>query len=74
VITSLGLALGLGGAMLIFNVAEFDLGGFVPGLAVTPGIIGVAAGIALVITIAAGAVPAWQSARLKVVDALRYVA
>jgi ABC-type antimicrobial peptide transport system permease subunit len=30
--------------------------------------------IALVIAIASGAVPAWQSARLKVVDALRYVA
>jgi ABC-type antimicrobial peptide transport system permease subunit len=34
----------------------------------------VAAGIALLITVASAAVPAWQSARLQVVDALRYVA
>lgn len=74
VISGLGLLLGLGGAMLIFNVMEFDLNGFVPGLAVTPPIVLVAAGIALLITVASAAVPAWQSARLQVVDALRYVA
>lgn len=74
VISGLGLLLGLGGAVLIFNVMEFDLNGFVPGLAVTPPIVLVAAGIALLITVASAAVPAWQSARLQVVDALRYVA
>ena len=74
VVAGLGLAIGLGGAMLLFNLADFDLGGFVPGLAVTPGNAAIAAGIALVIASASGAVPAWQSARLRVVDALRYVA
>ena len=74
VISGLGLLLGLGGAMLIFNVMEFDLGGFVPGLSVTVPVVLVAAGIALIITVASAAVPAWQSARLQVVDALRYVA
>lgn len=74
VVTGLGVALGLGGAFLLFNVVGFDAAGFIPGLAVTPGIAGLAVGIGLVITAASAAVPAWQSARLEVVDALRYVA
>jgi len=74
VITGLGLAVGLGGAMIAFNLIEFDMGGFVPGLSVTPTIALTAAAITLVITVASGAVPAWQSARLRVIDALRYVA
>jgi len=74
VITGLGLAVGLGGAMIAFNLIEFDMGGFVPGLSVTPAIALTAAAITLVITVASGAVPAWQSARLRVIDALRYVA
>ena len=73
-ITSLGLIIGLGGAMLIFNVVQFDLGGFVPGLTVTPGITLVAVAIAFGIAVVSALVPAWQSARLQVVDALRYVA
>jgi putative ABC transport system permease protein len=73
-ITALGLLIGLGGAMLIFNVVQFDLGGFVPGLTVTPGITLAAVAIAFVIAVASALVPAWQSARLQVVDALRYVA
>jgi putative ABC transport system permease protein len=74
VIGALGLLLGLGGAVLAFNVIGFDLGGFVPGLAVTPLNALVAAGIALFIVAASAAVPAWQSARLRVIEALRYVA
>ncbi|MBX6364559.1 MAG: FtsX-like permease family protein [Gemmatimonadetes bacterium] len=74
IVAGLGLLLGLGGALLLFNVVGFDLGGFVPGLRVTPGIAGIALAMALGIAAASGAVPAWQSARLKVVDALRYVA
>jgi putative ABC transport system permease protein len=74
VIVGLGLALGLGGATLVFNVAEFDLGGFVVGLSVSPSVAATAAGIALLIAAASAAIPAWQAARLKVVDALRYVA
>jgi putative ABC transport system permease protein len=74
VVTGLGLVLGLGGALLVFNLGSFDLGGFIPGLVVTPQIAAVAGGIALVIAAASGAIPAWQSARLRVVEALRYVA
>jgi putative ABC transport system permease protein len=73
-VAGLGLVVGLGGAFLVFNLGDFDMGGFVPGLAVTPSIVAIAAGIALLIAVASGAVPAWQSARLKVVDAMRYVA
>ena len=74
IITGMGVLVGLGGAMLIFNVIGFDMGGFIPGLAVTPKIALVAIGIGVVIAAASSAVPAWQSKRLKVVDALRYVA
>lgn len=74
VVVGLGLLLGLGGAFLLFNVVGFDAGGFLPGLSVTPEVAGTAVGIALFIALASGVVPAWQSARLKVVDALRYVA
>ena len=74
VISAFGLLLGLGGAMLVFNVIQFDMGGFIPGLEVTPSIMLIAVAIALTIAVASAAVPAWQSARLKVVDALRYVA
>ncbi|HEX6309916.1 MAG TPA: FtsX-like permease family protein [Longimicrobiales bacterium] len=74
VIAGLGLLLGLGGAMLLFNVVQFDMGGFVPGLAVTPGIVAVAVLIAVAIAAVSALVPARQSARLQVVDALRYVA
>lgn len=74
VVAGLGLLLGLGGALFLFNVVDFDVGGFVPGLEVTPAIAAAATGIALLIALVSGAVPAWQSARLKVVNALRYVA
>jgi putative ABC transport system permease protein len=74
VISLLGLALGLGGAMWVFNVMEFDAGGFMPGLAVRPFTITVAAIIAILIGLVSGSIPAIQSARLRVVDALRYVA
>ncbi|HEX7117704.1 MAG TPA: FtsX-like permease family protein [Longimicrobiales bacterium] len=74
VIAGLGLAIGLGGAALIFNVLDFNMGGFVPGLEVAPSIALTAAGITLLIAAASAVVPAWQAARLKVTDALRYVA
>ena len=74
VISGLGVLLGLGGAVLVFNLVQFDLGGFIPGLTVTPGIAAVGLGVALAIAFASGAVPAWQAGRLRVVEALRYTA
>jgi len=73
-IVGLGLALGLGGAVLLFNVMDFDMGGFAPGLSVSPGVALGAFGIGLLIATASAAIPAMQAARLKVTDALRYVA
>jgi putative ABC transport system permease protein len=73
-IALLGLAVGLGAAMFVFNVMEFDAGGFVPGLSVTPRTAAMAGIIAILIGLVSGSVPAFQSARLRVVDALRYVA
>jgi len=74
VIGALGVVLGLGGAMLVFNLVQFDLGGFIPGLTVTPGIAAIGLTVAVVIALASGAVPAWQAGRLRVVEALRYTA
>jgi len=74
VVSGLGVLLGLGGAMLVFNLVQFDLGGFIPGLTVTPAIAAIGLGVALLIAIASGAVPAWQAGRLRVVEALRYTA
>ena len=74
IITAAGAALALGLAYIAFNVVEFDMGGMIPGLSVTPKVMLAAVIIGLIIAAASAAVPAWQSARLKVVDALRYVA
>ncbi|MGH7506061.1 MAG: ABC transporter permease, partial [Longimicrobiales bacterium] len=57
----MGLIVGLGAALLVFNLGDFDMGGFVPGLQVTPGTALTALGIAALIAVASGAVPAWQS-------------
>lgn len=74
VIALLGLAVGLGGAMAVFNVMQFDAGGFLPGLRVMPATIALAGIIAILIGLVSGSIPAFQSARLRVVDALRFVA
>ena len=46
---------------------------FLPGFSVAAGTIGTGLGIAALLGLVAGAVPAWQSARLSVVEALRHV-
>jgi putative ABC transport system permease protein len=74
VISGLGVLVGLGGAVLVFNLVQFDLGGFIPGLTVTWQIAAIGLAVALVIAFASGVVPAWQAGRLKVVEALRYTA
>lgn len=74
VISLLGLGLGLGSAVAVFNVMQFDAGGFIPGLIVSPRTATLAAIIAVLIGLVSGLIPASQSARLRVVDALRYVA
>jgi len=72
-IALLGGALGLGLARMMF-MGRTPLDQFFPGFGVTAGTIGVGLAIALALGVVSGAVPAWQSARLSVVNALRRVA
>lgn len=72
-IALLGGALGLGLARLLF-MGRTPLDQFFPGFGVTAGTIGVGLAIALALGVVSGAIPAWQSARLSVVNALRRVA
>ncbi len=72
-ISMTGAALGLGGAILLPIVTGFGTGGFLPGFHVTPGTALVGGSIALLLTVASGIVPAWQAAKLPVVQALRRV-
>lgn len=73
VIAIVGAILGLGAATLLPVLTGFGAGGFLPGFRVTPetGLIGAVVAIAL--AVASGIVPAWQAARLPVVQALRKV-
>lgn len=73
VISLTGAALGLGAAALLPIVTGFGEGGFLPGYRVTTGTLLVGATVALLLTIASGMFPAWQAARLPVVQALRRV-
>ena len=70
----LGAGLGLAGALVVFNLGEFNFFGFIPGLAVAGRTILLMAGITLILTLASGLVPARAAGRLNVVEALRHVA
>jgi len=73
VIALTGAALGLGAATLLPVVTGFGEGGFLPGYGVTLGTLLVGATVAVLLTVASGVFPAWQAARLPVVQALRRV-
>jgi putative ABC transport system permease protein len=72
-ITVTGAVLGLGAAKLLYRATNFNAGGFLPGFDVTPATLGLGAGIALLLMLASGIVPAVRAARLPVVAALRNV-
>ncbi|MGE0439065.1 MAG: ABC transporter permease [Gemmatimonadales bacterium] len=72
-ITLIGGALGLGLSRLAFTNAT-ALQQFFPGFAVTGQTIGLGMAVAALLGFVSGAVPAIQSARLSVVDAIRRVA
>ncbi len=72
-ITLVGAALGLGGAKLLYQATNFNAGGFLPGFRVTTETLVLGTGIALLLMLASGLVPALQAARLPVVTALRNV-
>lgn len=73
-ITMLGAALGLGFALLLFNLGDFSAMGFIPGLAVAGRTVAFALGIAAALALASGIFPARRAARLNVIEALRHVA
>jgi putative ABC transport system permease protein len=68
-----GAALGLGAAKLLYRATNFNAAGFLPGFDVTASTLVLGAGIALLLMLASGLVPALRAARLPVVQALRHV-
>lgn len=68
-----GGLLGTGLARVVYEVSDFTAGGFFPSFEVTNGTMLRALGIAALLGLISGAVPAYNASRLKVVDALRHV-
>jgi putative ABC transport system permease protein len=68
-----GAVLGLGAAKVLYPAVGFTAMGFLPGFDVTAGTLAVGFGIALVLALASGLVPALNAARLNAVQALRHV-
>ena len=73
VVAIVGAVVGLGAAVALPIVTGFGDGGFLPGFHVTPGTLVFGAAVALLLTVASGVFPAWQAAKLPVVQALRRV-
>jgi putative ABC transport system permease protein len=73
VMTVVGAAIGLGGAKLLYKATNFNAAGFLPGFDVTAGTLLLGAGVALLLMLASGLVPAVRAARLPVVQAIRRV-
>jgi putative ABC transport system permease protein len=73
IIALTGAALGLGGAKLLYRATNFNAAGFLPGFDVTANTLVLGAGVALLLMLASGLVPAVRAARLPVVQALRRV-
>jgi putative ABC transport system permease protein len=72
-ITVTGALVGLGAAKVLYRATNFSAAGFLPGFDVTVPTLAVGAGIALLLMLASGIVPAVRAARLPVVAALRNV-
>jgi putative ABC transport system permease protein len=73
IITITGAVIGLGAAKLLYRATNFNAAGFLPGFDVTWSTLALGGGIALVLMLASGIVPAARAARLPVVTALRNV-
>jgi putative ABC transport system permease protein len=73
VIALTGAGLGLGGAKLLYRATNFNAAGFLPGFDVTTATLVLGAGVAVLLMLASGLVPALRAARLTVVQALRHV-
>ncbi len=68
-----GAALGLGLAIFLPKATHFNAFGFLPDFHVTNGTAMFGAGIALLLSVLSGFAPAWQAAKMPVVQALRRV-
>ena len=68
-----GAAIGLGLAIIIPRATNFNAFGFLPGFHVTNGTVMVGAGVALLLSVVSGFTPAYQAAKMPVVQALRRV-
>jgi putative ABC transport system permease protein len=73
IITLTGAVIGLGGAKLLYKASNFNAAGFLPGFDVTTDTLLLGGGVALLLMLASGLVPAIRAARLPVVQALRTV-
>ena len=73
VITLSGAVTGLGAAKMLYKGTNFNAAGFLPGFDVTRGTLLLGFGVALVLMLASGLVPALRAARVPVVQALRRV-
>jgi putative ABC transport system permease protein len=73
VIALTGSVLGLGAATALPLLTGFNAFGFLPGFHVTPGTLIVGTVVAVLLTVASGFFPAYQAAKLPVVQALRRV-
>ncbi len=73
VIAVAGAVIGLGGAKLLYQAANFNAAGFLPGFAVTQSTLIIGAAVSLLLMLASGLAPAIRAARLPVVQGLRRV-
>lgn len=68
-----GAVVGLGFAKALYPLIGFTAMGFLPGFDVTVGTLALGLGIAVLLALASGLVPAMSAARLSAVQALRHV-
>jgi putative ABC transport system permease protein len=73
VMALVGAVIGLGGAKLLYRATNFNAAGFLPGFDVTTNTLLLGAGVAVILLLASGLVPAVRAARLPVIQALRRV-
>ena len=71
-ISAIGGIIGCGLARGIYQATHFTLGGFVASFLVRPSTIAMGLGIALLLGLVSGLVPAVTASRLKITEALRY--
>ncbi len=65
-----GALLGLGGAAAILTLARSKIEAFIPGVVVTAPVFAAGIGLAVLLGLVTGAIPAWSALRLRIVTAL----